>query len=152
MNILKVLTERRIKGNFGERAASKYLRKSGYKILEKNFVGKSSEIDIIAKTKFGDTTVFVEVKTRSLEKIGAHESRPAAAVTAEKQRKIISASKQFMKKFRLNTRMRYDIIEVYVEKINGKDRVSRINHLLSAFDYNTAYDAKYFSKNRKDNL
>ena len=87
MNILRVLTPKRVTGNFGERAAASYLRKNGYKILEKNFVGLGNEIDIIAKSR--DTLAFVEVKTRNISSAPEFESRPAASVTKEKQRKII---------------------------------------------------------------
>ena len=150
MNILKVVTDKRRKGNVGEDAAAKFLRKNGYKILERNFVGDGSEIDLIAKNRKDGTTVFVEVKTRSVDKTGSYESRPAAAVTPEKQRKIIFASKIYMSRMRLKTKMRYDVIEVLLENIDGKEKIADIRHLISAYDYNTAYDAKYFYSKRKD--
>ena len=59
MNILKVLTERRIAGNFGEGEAARLLKKKGYKILAKNYVGKDGEIDIIASD--AEFIVFTEV-------------------------------------------------------------------------------------------
>lgn len=59
MNILK--TTRQI-GNSGEDLACKFLRKSGYQIVARNYLIRGGEIDIIAKDK--DTLVFVEVKTR----------------------------------------------------------------------------------------
>ena len=89
MNILKILTEKRLKGNLGERAAAKYLKKKGYKILERNLVANGNEIDIVAFDKKRNTVVFTEVKARSIRGIGSFESRPAASVTPEKQRKII---------------------------------------------------------------
>ena len=149
MNILKVLTDKRLRGNLGERAAAKFLKKNRYKILAMNFVGGDHEIDIVAKNKEGDTTVFVEVKTRSIDSLGSHESRPAAAVTPEKQRNIIGASKIFMKKTHPNTKIRYDVIEVYLEKEKCRDKVKKINHLISAFDYNTAFDRDYFFRQKK---
>ena len=42
-----------------------------------------------------------------------------------------------------NTRMRYDVIEVYLEKKNNKPRVKEIKHLISTFDHGTAYVRKY---------
>ena len=50
-------------GALGERFAAAYLRKLGYKILEKNYKNTLGEIDIIARA--GGEIVFVEVKTRS---------------------------------------------------------------------------------------
>ena len=143
MNILKILTEKRIKGNLGEDASAKFLKKNGYKILERNFVDDGHEIDIVAYDKKRSTVVFVEVKTRSVGNIGKMESRPAASVTPEKQRKIISASTRFMSRVGRNKRMRYDVIEVFLENVGGKDKVKEIKHLVSAFDFNTAYDKRF---------
>lgn len=49
-------------GKFGEERASEYLKKKGYKIIERNFRDFLGEIDIIAKEK-NKMIVFVEVKT-----------------------------------------------------------------------------------------
>ena len=84
MKILEVLTRQRLTGNFGEDAAVKFLKKNGYKILRRNFVADKNEIDVIARYK--DTVAFIEVKSRHVGTLGAFESRPAAAVTREKQR------------------------------------------------------------------
>ena len=70
MNRLKMLLilkngekmNNKILGNDGEKEATEYLIKNGYKIIERNFFCKRGEIDIIAKD--GDTIVFIEVKTR----------------------------------------------------------------------------------------
>ena len=50
-------------GKIGEDLATKYLENLGYTIVERNFVAKQGEIDIIAKDK--QELVFVEVKTRT---------------------------------------------------------------------------------------
>ena len=86
MNILKILTVKREIGNIGELAAVKFLRKNGYKILERNYVAAGYEIDIIAENR--DYTVFTEVKTRTLGAQSPKEARPASSVTPEKQRKL----------------------------------------------------------------
>jgi putative endonuclease len=48
---------------FGEDIATNYLRKKGYKIIERNFRKGYGEIDIIST--FENILVFVEVKTRA---------------------------------------------------------------------------------------
>lgn len=48
-------------GNLGEAIAAEYLRRHGFRIIEKNVVRKLGEIDLIARE--GDTFHFVEVKT-----------------------------------------------------------------------------------------
>ncbi|MBP5618294.1 MAG: YraN family protein, partial [Clostridia bacterium] len=50
-------------GERGEKLAARYLRRKGYRILERNFQTRFGEIDLIARK--GDQLVFVEVKTRA---------------------------------------------------------------------------------------
>lgn len=52
----------KITGQKGEKAATKYLKKQGYKIIERNFRTRFGEIDLIAQK--GDLLVFIEVKAR----------------------------------------------------------------------------------------
>jgi len=54
-------TERRVAGDEGEEQASKYLQKQGYSIVERNYLRKWGEIDIIAQKN--SVLYFVEVKT-----------------------------------------------------------------------------------------
>ncbi len=60
--------EKKKLGEIGEKIAEEYLKKKGYKILEKNYIPKKikpffGEIDIVAQK--GETIIFVEVKTTS---------------------------------------------------------------------------------------
>ncbi|HET9946552.1 MAG TPA: YraN family protein [Patescibacteria group bacterium] len=55
-------------GKAGENIAAEYLKKHGYKILERNFQGKQGEIDIISIKD--NVLVFVEVKTRRSVQFG----------------------------------------------------------------------------------
>ncbi len=136
MKILELLTPRRITGNFGEKQAAKYLRRHGYRILERNYVAKDAEIDLIAKTE--ETTVFVEVKTRREGHSHPCEPRPASAVTPEKQRKLIAAARAYVRRARPDTRLRFDVVEVILTDTK-KPKVKEIRHLISAFNQNTAY-------------
>ena len=136
MNILKVLTEHRLTGNFGEGEAAKLLKKKGYKILAKNHVEGDGEIDIIAEDS--EFTVFAEVKTRKYGVENAAEPRAASSVTPEKQRRIIKAAKAYLAYNPTDKKIRFDVIEVYYGTENAKRRVREINHLEGAFDMNTA--------------
>jgi putative endonuclease len=140
MNILKVLTPRRRLGNLGEAYASKFLRKKGYRILARNYVGKHGEIDIVAKKK--NILAFVEVKTRSLESKCGLEARPASAVNPDKQRKLIHVANEYARRTHKKdgVLMRMDIIEIYTEKNeNGKPGIKDAIHIENAFDMNSAY-------------
>ena len=135
MNILKILTEKRQVGDVGERAAEKHLKRCGYKILERNYVAVGHEIDIIAEDH--DHTVFVEVKTRTIGAECAKEARPASSVTPQKQRKIIATAKYYLGSYTPGKRIRFDVIEVYLDK---EKKVHDVVHLESAFNYNTAHN------------
>lgn len=136
MRILNVETEKRRTGDVGEALAVKFLRKNGYKILRKNYVGLGYEVDIIAENR--EFVIFVEVKTRSVGKEDAKEPRPASAVTPTKQGKIILAAKWFRGEYFKKRMMRFDIIEVYIDE---NKKPVKINHLEGAFNANTAKPA-----------
>jgi len=77
-------------GSHGERIAARTLRRAGYRILARNARIGPFEIDIIAED--GDTTAFVEVKTRR----SASFAEPEANVTRDKQRRICSAARRYI--------------------------------------------------------
>lgn len=138
MKILELLTKKRMLGNLGERAACQHLKRNGYKILEKNFVGSGYEIDIIARKK--NVLAFVEVKTRTVGHENPKEPRPASSVTPDKQRKIIEAGWEYLStRSTKDLRKRFDVVEVFVSENEGAKRVERINHLEGAFNINTAF-------------
>lgn len=94
-------------GDRGERAAAKYLRSQGYRILARQSRSRIGEIDLIALD--GDTIVFVEVKTRSSRAAG----HPAEAVTAAKQRQLTRTALAWLKRKRLlDARCRFDVIAI----------------------------------------
>lgn len=140
MKILKIKTPERLLGNYGEKQARRYLKKTGHGIVKRNFVADSHEIDIIAQTK--DTLIFVEVKTRTIGSEHPNEPRPASSVNPEKQRGIISAAKVYTAFNPNKKKKRFDIIEVYVNSRNGKYYLAEIKHLENAFNFNTAFSQR----------
>ncbi len=62
-NFKKEPTEKQRIGQIGEDFACQYLEKNGYKVLERNYLKKWGEIDIVAKK--GNKLHFVEVKSVS---------------------------------------------------------------------------------------
>ena len=139
MEILKIKTEKALLGRYGEKMARRYLRRHGYKIVKKNFLAETNEIDIIAENK--DTLAFVEVKTRTIGHENPNEPRPASSVTPEKQRKIITTAKYFLGTHFPKKRVRFDVVEVFVDE---SKRVIKISHLEAAFNYNTAHPQGWF--------
>jgi putative endonuclease len=62
-NFSKEPTEKQKIGQIGEDSACKYLKKLGYTILDRNYLKKWGELDIVAK--LGKKIHFVEVKSVS---------------------------------------------------------------------------------------
>lgn len=111
-------------GCFGERVAEAFLKRKGYKTLVRNYKGEHGEIDLVCRHE--KTLVFVEVKARGENII----ERPATAVGADKQKKMIKTAKAYLSELRdKNIPARFDIVEVYL-KLGEKPRCEL---LVSAF-------------------
>ncbi|MEE9440182.1 MAG: YraN family protein [Saprospiraceae bacterium] len=93
-------------GKKGEEIAIEFLVKKGYKILEKNWRYRRSEVDIICMND--DILVFVEVKSRSDNYFG----NPESFVTAKKETLLIDAASYYMEKIDHQWEIRFDIIAV----------------------------------------
>ena len=117
----------KIFGFGGESIAARYLKKHGYKILNKNYRQKSFEIDIIAFKN--NTLIFVEVKTRSTTKFGL----PCESVDFRKQKKIQSGANAYLANFDGDCDVRFDIIEVYADRKSDMILGAKINHIKNAF-------------------
>ena len=90
------------KGQIGENIACTFLVKRGYTIMERNYLRKWGEIDIVALD--GNTLVYVEVKTRSSYRFG----RPEESVTPKK----INFLKRAAKFYRNNRKNRLKLPEL----------------------------------------
>ena len=58
---MRKLTEKRRLGDLGENIACSFLEKRGFEIIERNYLRKWGEIDIV--TKKGGVVRFIEVKS-----------------------------------------------------------------------------------------
>ncbi len=105
------MVERQQVGRAGEEAATEYLCRQGYRILERNFRCRLGEIDLIARD--GRTLVFIEVKTRRSRTFGD----PAFAVTSEKQRRLILASQVYLgRKGDPQDVCRFDVVTIQLDR------------------------------------
>jgi putative endonuclease len=83
------------------------LKKKGYHLIEKNYVCKLGEMDIIAREK--DTLVFIEVKTRA----SAFYGPPQLAVNAFKQRQLSKVALNYLNEKRLkDLKARFDVVAI----------------------------------------
>lgn len=117
---------KKVKGDLAEKQAVKLLKKKKYKIIERNFLCKTGEIDIIAWDKEFNELVFVEVRFRSSSLDDAISS-----ITPAKRKRIIRAAKYFLltHKDYSNCLTRFDIIAV----TRSNEMKWIIEHLPQAF-------------------
>ena len=108
----------------GELLATDFLQKSGYEILETNWVFQKAEIDIIAQK---DTILaIVEVKTRTSADFGL----PQDFVKGKKIQNLVKAVDQYMIENDLDLEVRFDIIGIVLNT-----HETTIEHLEDAFYY-----------------
>lgn len=95
-----------------ENEAANFLKNLKYEIIEQNFkLLPIGEIDIIAKDK--NTIVFVEVKYRKNKNFGA----PSQFVNKSKQQKVTRTALCYLKKNKIKTDIRFDVISICQNEI-----------------------------------
>jgi putative endonuclease len=121
-------------GKIGEEIAAEFLRKKGYKILDRNYKFQipgdlqRGEIDIIAKKR--DTICFVEVKTLKDSKI---EIFPEDKINFSKKRKLIATAESWLIKNKIPLDSKWQIDVISVEIKNGKTKISHFENAISGF-------------------
>lgn len=137
-------------GAWGEKAATRYMRRKGFDIIEKNIHLSHQEIDIIALNR--QYIVFVEVKTRVMDPNRANRfNAPGSAVTYDKQAHLLRAARRYLAEHTFSQQPRMDVIEIYLcpqDSVSGTARlwerftgwfgvphrkILKINHIENAF-------------------
>ncbi|MFH1782133.1 MAG: YraN family protein [Candidatus Omnitrophota bacterium] len=107
MSLYKIST-----GKKGEALALDFLKKQGYKILQKNYKTKLGEIDIIGRD--GPYTSFIEVKARTGKRFGL----PEESVDIKKQIKLTNVALYYIKEHAIkDTLLRFDVVSI--EDVNS---------------------------------
>jgi putative endonuclease len=99
-------------GREGERLAARHLKRTGYRVLYRNFrAPHGGEVDLVCRDR--DTLVFAEVKTRRSLAFGS----PAEAVTREKQKFIARGALAWLELLGNpeDILFRFDIVEIVFE-------------------------------------
>jgi len=76
-------------GKWGEDAVAAYLTEGGYEVIARNTRTPYGEIDIVAKQ--ADITIFIEVKTRTSNKMGL----PEESVNLRKQAHMLACAEHY---------------------------------------------------------
>jgi putative endonuclease len=110
-------------GALGERIAERWLRRQGWRVVQRRFRSGHRDIDLVVER--AGTVAFVEVKARRGRQFGD----PVEAVNWSKQRELArSASVWIDRHGRPSDSYRFDVVGVLVEG----DRV-RVRHVPNAF-------------------
>ena len=97
------------KGDRAEAAAARYLRRHGYRILERNLRRRHGEVDILALHR--GVLVIVEVRS-----YGPHGFAPHAVISQDKQRRLRRLAADIHKQPRFRElSVRIDLVEVALD-------------------------------------
>lgn len=119
------MTQAQTYGKESEEEAAQFLRSKGLCVVEKRFLTKWGEIDLIAQDR--EDWVFVEVKARHRQ----HDISGLDAITPAKQKKLTMAALMYMKQHQLEGEaMRFDVVSL---------EAGRIEWLKSAFEPSSRY-------------
>jgi putative endonuclease len=117
---------RRWFGTRSERAAARYLRRLGYRILAQNYTCPRGELDLVALD--GACIVFVEVRSTGSDEV----SRPATSVDLAKQKRLTDLAVYYLREHRLlNQEARFDVLAVAWPP---QQREPLMRHFRSAFE------------------
>lgn len=112
-------------GIFGETLACEFLKKRGYKIIDRNVKLSYLEIDIVAQKK--PKKVFIEVKTRSRQNLGPADQ----ALKASQIKNLKRAIKMYCFKKHLKLEnIRLDLISVDIKR---PQKLAKIKHYKDIF-------------------
>ena len=116
-------TQKQLIGQAAESIAADFLRAQGLDILERNYLRRVGELDIVARDR--DVLVIAEVRTRSSDRYGG----AAASVDPRKQQRLIRTASQLLQLRRdlSQLRVRFDVV-VVSEMDAGCGRVEWIRH------------------------
>lgn len=110
-------------GYWGEEKAVEYLKRKGFQILHRDWKYQHRDLDIVAS--IDNQLVIVEVKTRKSDTVLA----PEMAVDRRKVRSLMIAANAYIKLFKIDLDVRFDIIAV----LGDNDDNMEINHIEDAF-------------------
>ncbi len=111
-------------GSLGEDLACQYLRKRDYEIIQRNYLIRGGEIDII--TKDGNILVFVEVKTRYSHEYGL----PIESITKYKIKSLLKTAQFYILKSGWGNRpFRLDFISVDFADSRDQPQIELIKNI-----------------------
>ena len=131
-------TEKRKFGDLGENIACDFLKKRGFEIIEKNYLKKWGEIDIV--TKKGAMIHFIEVKSVSATGLPnqdtntvPHETdnyRPEDNMHPWKLKRLSRAIQTYLLEKDIELEWQLDLVTVKIDQQNRRARVEIIENVI----------------------
>lgn len=112
-------------GKYGEDLACRFLEGLNYEIIQRNYLIRGGEIDIVALD--GDTTVIVEVKLRGSDEFGS----AVESITASKLHSLVKTCKFYALEKNIRGGLRIDLIAIDFK--NGKPKIEHIKNITEGF-------------------
>jgi putative endonuclease len=117
---------RRETGSLGEKIASQFLKKRGYRIIEANYRCPEGEVDLVAEHK--DCLVFVEVRTKRSLAFGT----PEESITAAKKERLKNIAAYYQQTHDgLPQQCRIDVVAIELDRRGRPSRVELIENAVS---------------------
>lgn len=99
-------------GRIGEDRALAHLHAHGLTLIERNFLCKAGEIDLVMW--HGAYLVFIEVRRRAGDKFGG----AAFSVTPAKQQRLLRAAQLYLLRYKKLPPCRFDLVAIDGEKLS----------------------------------
>lgn len=125
-------TEKRKIGDIGENIACDFLKSRGFEVLERNYLRKWGEIDIIARK--ADVIRFIEVKSVSYETprydSGQASYRPEDNMHPWKLKRLARTIQTYLLHKKLDCEWQLDLVTVKMNMETRKARVEIIENIV----------------------
>jgi putative endonuclease len=89
-----------------------YLQQAGLELVERSFLCKGGEIDLVMRDR--RSLVFVEVRTRTSAKFGG----ALGSVTPAKQQRMVHAAQVYLQSVKSQPACRFDVVAIENGEIN----------------------------------
>lgn len=117
---------RQVIGAQAETAACDFLEAAGLKVLQRNFLRRSGELDIVAQQ--GDVLIVAEVRLRASEAFGG----AAASIDWRKRARLIRTTQQLLQQNRDWARLRVRFDAVLLQPDGARYHIEWIKHAFAA--------------------
>lgn len=121
------MTERRRLGNLGENITCSFLEGRGFEIIERNYLRKWGELDII--TRKDGVIRFIEVKS-GISRETHDNYRPEENMHPWKLKRLARVIQTYIIEKKLDCEWQLDLAVVKIDEVNRKARVELLENIV----------------------